>query len=74
MILKFMERFPIVIFIGAGVLAYTAGSMVTNEKLLAPFFAAYPWVKWVFIVAVVVGVLLIGRMKNQKQKRMAEQS
>lgn len=74
LILKFMERYPIIIFVGAGVLAYTAASMVTSEKFLSPFFTAYPWVKWLFIVAVVVGVLLIGRIKNQRQKRMAEQS
>ncbi|RNB54454.1 TerC family protein [Brevibacillus gelatini] len=74
LILKIMERFPIVIYIGAAVLAYTAASMVTTEKFLAPFFTAYPWVKWVFIVAVVVGVLLIGRMKSQQQKRLAEQN
>ncbi|MGN7468505.1 TerC family protein [Brevibacillus sp. SAFN-007a] len=74
LILKFMERFPIIIYIGAGVLAYTAASMVTNEKFLTPFFAAYPWVKWLFIVAVVVGVLLIGRMKSRQQKRLAEQN
>ncbi|EJL43774.1 membrane protein [Brevibacillus agri] len=74
LILKVMERFPIVIYIGAGVLAYTAASMVTTEKFLVPFFTAYPWVKWVFIVAVVVGVLLIGRMKSQQQKRLAEQN
>jgi len=74
LILKIMERFPIVIYIGAGVLAYTAASMVTSEKFLAPFFTAYPWVKWLFIVAVVVGVLLTGRVISQKQKRLAEQS
>ncbi|MGZ0052783.1 TerC family protein [Brevibacillus gelatini] len=74
LILKIMERFPIVIYIGAAVLAYTAASMVTTEKFLAPFFTAYPWVKWVFIVAVVAGVLLIGRMKSQQQKRLAEQN
>jgi YjbE family integral membrane protein len=74
LILKIMERYPVVIYIGAGVLAYTAASMVTSEKFLTPFFASYPWVKWVFIVAVVVGVLLIGRMKSQQQKRLAEQS
>lgn len=74
MILKIMERYPVVIYIGSAVLAYTAASMVTSEKFLAPFFAAYPWVKWVFIVAIVVGVLLTGRMKSQKQKRLAEQS
>jgi YjbE family integral membrane protein len=74
LILKLIEKYPIVIYIGSAVLAYTASSMVTSEKFLAPFFAAYPWVKWVFIVAVVVGVLLIGRMKSQQQKRLAEQS
>ncbi|GED58837.1 TerC family protein [Brevibacillus formosus] len=74
LILKLIEKYPIVIYIGSAVLAYTAAGMVTNEKFLAPFFTAYPWVKWVFIVAVVVGVLLIGRMKSQQQKRLAEQS
>lgn len=73
LILKIMERYPIVIYIGSAVLAYTAASMVTSEKFLTPFFAAYPWIKWVFIVAVVVGVLLTGRLKSQKQKRLAEQ-
>ncbi|MBY0088160.1 TerC family protein [Brevibacillus sp. M2.1A] len=74
LILKLIEKYPVVIYIGSAVLAYTAASMVTSEKFLTPFFAAYPWVKWVFIVAVVVGVLLIGRMKSQQQKRLAEQS
>ncbi|MBH0332072.1 membrane protein [Brevibacillus brevis] len=74
LILKLIEKYPIVIYIGSAVLAYTAANMVTNEKFLTPFFAAYPWVKWVFIVAVVVGVLLIGRTKSQQQKRLAEQS
>ncbi|WNC16769.1 TerC family protein [Brevibacillus brevis] len=74
LILKIMERFPVVIYIGSAVLAYTAASMVTSEKFLTPFFTAYPWVKWLFIVAIVVGVLLTGRMKSQKQKRLAEQS
>ncbi|MGG1663255.1 TerC family protein [Brevibacillus sp. NRS-1366] len=74
MILKIMERYPVVIYIGSAVLAYTAAGMVTTEKFLTPFFTAYPWVKWLFIVAVVVGVLLTGRMKSQQQKRLAEQS
>lgn len=72
LILKLIEKYPIVIYIGSAVLAYTAANMVTGEKFLIPFFTAYPWVKWLFIVTVVVGVLLIGRMKSQQQKRLAE--
>jgi len=76
MIMRFMVRYPIVITIGAAILAYTAGSMITDEQLFASFFAAYPWVKWLFITAVIAGVLLFGRAKSQKQKQNqpAEQS
>jgi predicted tellurium resistance membrane protein TerC len=71
---KIIERFPAVIYFGAGVLAYTAGSMITEERLVHAFFEANPVFKWIVIGLVVGGVLLFGRMKNQKQTRMAEQS
>lgn len=74
LVLKVMDRYPAVIYIGSAVLAYTAGSMITGEPFLKGFFAEYPILKWALIAVIVVGVLLIGRMKNQAQKRMAEQS
>lgn len=39
-ILKLVDRFPIIIEIGASVLAWTAASMITKEPLLKAFFAA----------------------------------
>ncbi|WP_340701233.1 TerC family protein [Brevibacillus borstelensis] len=74
LVLKVMDRYPAVIYIGSAVLAYTAGSMITGEPFLKAFFVEYPILKWALIAVIVVGVLLIGRMKNQAQKRMAEQS
>lgn len=74
LVLKLMERYPAVIYIGSAVLAYTAGSMITSEPFLKTFFVEYPALKWVLIAVIVVGVLLIGRMKNQAQKRVVEQS
>lgn len=74
LVLKLMERYPAVIYIGSAVLAYTAGSMITSEPFIKTFFVEYPALKWVLIAVIVVGVLLIGRMKNQAQKRVAEQS
>lgn len=71
LILKLMERFPIIIYIGSAVLAYTAAGMVTTEKFLSPFFTAYSWVKWLFIIVVVAGVLLTGWLNSRKQKRAA---
>ncbi|MEJ8545664.1 TerC family protein [Brevibacillus borstelensis] len=74
LVLKVMDRYPAVIYVGSAVLAYTAGSMITGEPFLKGFFVEYPLLKWALIAVIVVGVLLIGRMKNQAQKRMAEQS
>ncbi|QQE73233.1 TerC family protein [Brevibacillus composti] len=74
LVLKLMERYPAVIYIGSAVLAYTAGSMITSEPFIKTFFVQYPALKWVLIAVIVVGVLLIGRMKDQAQKRVAEQS
>jgi hypothetical protein len=35
LVLKLVERFPSIMYLGAGVLAFTAGKMIVNEKLLA---------------------------------------
>ncbi len=37
-VLKLVERFPIIIKLGAGVLAYTAAKMIVGEPLLDPLF------------------------------------
>ncbi|AMA73886.1 TerC family protein [Aneurinibacillus thermoaerophilus] len=66
-IIKLMERFPILIYVGAGVLAFTAAKMLVTEKLVVPFFAENPVIKWAVIVVVVAGVLISGKIKKDKQ-------
>jgi YjbE family integral membrane protein len=65
LILKWVDRFPIIITIGAGVLAYTATKMITEEKFLKGFFEDNPLLKWGLTIIVVAGVILLGRMKNR---------
>lgn len=55
-VLKLVERFPLIIQLGAAVLAFTAAKMITGEPLLAAFFEANPAGSWVLIVVAVVGV------------------
>ncbi len=38
LVLKLVERFPVVIYLGAGVLAWTATNMIVNEPLSKAFF------------------------------------
>ncbi|CAH0120976.1 MULTISPECIES: TerC family protein [unclassified Paenibacillus] len=65
--IKLMDRFKWIIYIGSGILAYTAAKMIVDEKFIHPFFAANPALKWVFIVVVVIAVLGLGVMKNRSR-------
>lgn len=64
LIIRLMDRYPIIIDIGAVIIAYTAGHMITEEAILANIFAV-PALKYLLIVLIVTGVLFIGRRKRQ---------
>ncbi|WP_270169699.1 TerC family protein [Paenibacillus sp. SYP-B4298] len=68
-ILKLMERFPVIIYIGSGVLAFTAAKMIEEEPMLSGIFGEAGIVKWGFSLLVVVLVLLAGRIKNKSKTR-----
>ncbi|UWG97112.1 TerC family protein [Dehalobacter sp. DCM] len=70
-ILKWVERFPIIIYIGAGVLAWTASKMITDEPLIKGFFEANIIVKWTLSLVIIAAVILLGRMKKTKKQRQS---
>lgn len=55
-VLKLVERFPIIIQLGAAVLAFTAAKMILGEPLLSAFFEANASLSWLVTVLAVVGV------------------
>lgn len=73
-ILKFVERYPIIITIGAAVLAWTASKMIVKEPFLADFFVN-PFVKYgfeVLMIALVVGIgTYMKSKKNEPEKQAA---
>lgn len=64
--IKLIDRYPVIIYIGAGVLAVTAAKMIMEEKFLHDIFAAGALIRWGFIVLITVGVLFLGARKRQK--------
>jgi len=63
--IKAINRFPSIVYIGSGILAYTAAKMITHEPFLHDWFAskvAY----WAFLVVVVAGVIVAGKLRNAK--------
>ena len=63
--IKLADRFPLIIYLGGGVLAWTAAKMITDEKLLQSWMDE-PLLKWGIIVLIVAGVLAVGTLKNRK--------
>ncbi len=66
--LKLIARFPIIVYIGAGVLAFTAAKMIVNEPLLKAYFAP-PLIYWGFVTAVIVGTLGIAHLMAQRANK-----
>ena len=61
LVLKLVERFPIIIQLGAAVLAFTAASMINAEPLLARWLggdeSAATMARWTLVALAIAGVL-----------------
>jgi YjbE family integral membrane protein len=65
-ILKLVERYPVIITIGSAILAFTASKMIMEEKMWASFFEHNPVLKWGLTALVIGGVLLIAKLKKRE--------
>jgi YjbE family integral membrane protein len=74
-VLKLVERFPIIIQLGAAVLAFTAAKMIVSEQLLKGVFnppASYAdWARWSVYAISIAGVLLAGWWAARKSPASA---
>ncbi len=68
MVLKLVERFPIIIHAGAAVLAFTAAKMIVGEPLLDQVFD-HAAARWAAYVTAVAGVLAAGWWTTRRQSR-----
>ena len=78
MVLKLVERFPIIINIGAAVLALTAAKMIVGEPLLDPIYGGpaslaseatmHTIARWATYTVAIVGVLGAGWLMTRRKK------
>ena len=66
LVLKVVERYPSVVYLGAGVLVWTSVKMMSSEPLLGPWFDAAPLAK-VLVYAAIPLLLWAGFVKNQRR-------
>lgn len=71
-ILRLVQRYPFITYVGAGVIGWTAGSMIVDERIIERFFAENPVFKTIIPIVIIVGVLAAGWLKRQgKVKKTA---
>lgn len=56
LILKLIGRFPAIIYIGAGAIAWTAARMIAHDHLVAPWFDPRPWARYGLDMLLVVAI------------------
>jgi YjbE family integral membrane protein len=64
LVLRLVERHPSIVYVGAGVLAWTAVTMMTSEPLLADALAVYKPAVPLLYVVIIFGVLWAGFVAN----------
>lgn len=66
LILMLLDRYPSIIYIGAAILAYTAGNMITHEPMLKEVMKAESYLNWLVPIFVIFTVIMVGYIKNAK--------
>lgn len=67
-ILRLLERFPIIIYAGAGILVWTAAKMIVGEKFVEPYFENAV-LRYIFEISLIIFVLAIGYVVKRGKSR-----
>lgn len=71
-VIRLMVRFPWLIYLGAGVLAWTAAKMFTEESFMHTALAELPVIRWLLMVCIVAGPLAAGWLVNRRRQRLPQ--
>ncbi|HET7930645.1 MAG TPA: TerC family protein [Rhodanobacteraceae bacterium] len=73
LLLRLIERFPVIILIGAGAIAWTAARMLTHDQLVEPWFDApgHDWTRYVVDAVLVIGVVGFGWLTRRRETQHA---
>lgn len=66
---KLMDRFPVILYVGAGLLGWTAGSMIGHDKILGTLMQqmAGTWAPMTLQIVLAAGVIAIGLWMSRKR-------
>ena len=68
-VLRLVQRFPVIVQIGAAVLAYTAAQMIVGEPLLDPVFDPHALARYLTTALAIAGVLGLGWWTTRRARQ-----
>jgi YjbE family integral membrane protein len=66
LMLRWVQRFPIIIYFGGGVLAWTAAMMIAGEPLIRNVLADQPVLRWLIYAGSIGGVIGLGYLQQRR--------
>ena len=71
LMVKLMERFPVIVVAGAGLIGWVGGETFVNDHVFAEYLQASPWLHYVGAVFGAVLVIAIGKIAQLRSTRQA---
>ena len=67
-----MAKYPVLIYAGAAILSWTAGSMVMNDKIVGGYLISIvSYASWLFPLLVTLFVLTVGKQLEKRQEQVS---
>ncbi|WP_010270200.1 TerC family protein [Paenibacillus senegalensis] len=67
LVMNLLHRYPVLIFLGAGILGYTAGEMMLNDRKLG-LYLDNAAINWVLPIGLALLVVLVGLIKKNRDR------
>jgi hypothetical protein len=72
LVLKWVDRYPAIMWIGAGVLGWTAAKMIASEDLIEPWLDAHPLARTALTALIVVALVAVPMWRSLSRTYRAQ--
>ena len=66
LMIKLMERFPVIVTLGAALIGWVGGETIMNDNMLHDYVVAYPWLHYAAAAAGAVLVVALGKFVQSR--------
>ncbi len=70
LVMLFMDRFPVIVYVGAGILGWTAGEMIIGDQKISPLlYGPLNILEWLTPTILTLFVIVFGKWRNILQEK-----